>query len=117
LVHNEGNSLLSIGGDGALRGYPAGAFQGEHVAQANVEWRSSPIRILTARIGMVVFVDGASSWYTGDEAFWHGSAGLGLRVVIPALSTVVRAGDLAFPFEQTTARYAPVFSLGMEQIF
>ena len=117
LLQNEGNSILSVGGDGALRGYAAGAFQGDRLVQGNLEWRSLPLRILTARIGMVVFVDAASVWYATDQSVWHGSAGLGVRVVIPALSTTVRAGDLAFPFEQTTSRYLPVFSVGLEQTF
>lgn len=117
LIENQGNAVLSVGGDSALRGFAAGAFQGEHIVQANLEWRSSPIRIFATRVGMVAFVDAASAWYDDDPVVWHGAAGLGLRLVIPALSTVVRAGDVAFPFEQTTAKYRPVFTLGLEQAF
>jgi hypothetical protein len=116
LLQNEGNALLTAGG-GPLRGYPTNAFQGDHVVAGNLEWRSSPIRILSARIGMVTFVDTAGVWSDDEPPVFHGSAGLGLRLVLPALSTTVRAADLSFPFERTSARYAPVFSIGLDQTF
>lgn len=117
LIENEGNAVLSIGGDSALRGFAAGAFQGDRVVQSNLEWRSTPIRILAMRMGFVAFVDAGTAWYEGEPIVWHGAAGVGVRLVIPALSTIVRAGDVAFPFERATARYLPVFTVGLEQAF
>lgn len=116
LLQNEGNAVLTAGG-GPLRGYPTDAFQGDHVVAGNLEWRSSPIRILSARLGMVTFIDTAGIWFDDDSPVFHGSAGLGVRLVLPALSTTVRAADLSFPFERTASRYAPVFSVGLDQTF
>ncbi len=116
LLQNQGNAVLTAGG-GALRGYPTNAFLGDHLVGGNLEWRSAPVRILSARLGMVTFVDTAGVWSNDESPAFHGSAGLGVRLVLPALSTTVRAADLSFPFERTSARYAPVFSVGLDQAF
>jgi hypothetical protein len=45
------------GGDDRLRGYPANYFTGYNVTNANLEFRTHALNILTAQLGLVAFYD------------------------------------------------------------
>jgi hypothetical protein len=95
--HNGGNARIALGADAGLRGYVAGALQGEHAARSNVEWRSPSARVLSTFLGMVVFADAGAAWDGSDTPLVYPSVGLGGRWVIPQVDTVVRALDVGFP--------------------
>jgi len=113
----------SLGEDNGLRGYPAREFNGEQSLLLNLESRmATAIRLLTMRLGAVVFVD--AGWVGDrdsgdffDEA--HASAGFGARLGSRELfgSGVFRL-DIAFPFDDDSARdYLPTLSLSIGQVF
>lgn len=114
LRRNGANSELTLGGDTALRGYPIGFLKGTRAVQANVEWRSAPLRIGHARLGGVTSFDVGAAWRGNDLPIYYPSVGVGLRLVIPVTGTIVRAADLSFPL-RPAAR--PVFSVGVAQTF
>ncbi len=123
---NDDNVLSLLGADAGLRGYVAGALQGENVAMTNVEWRSAYVTILSTYVGMAVFTDGAAAWAEDGEPQWYPSMGVGLRWVIPQVGTQVRALDVGFPlrdgqdlrlFGRQTSIPRPVVSITLGQAF
>lgn len=111
---NDANSIYAIGGDNGLRGYPVGFLKGSSALQANVEWRSLPVRIGRVRLGGVASMDVGATWEPNEFVEYYPSVGVGARIVIPLLGTIVRAADLSFPL---VGRVRPVFSVGVDQAF
>lgn len=127
----DGDPYAYIGGNNGLRGYDDNLLYGVQTLQTNLEWRSSPLKLRSTRLGMVVFFDGATAWdrrqrepdaFTSDRAYpdFYSSVGLGGRIVIPQIGTRVRVLDVAFPLRWQTVggRTAPVrLSFGVDQVF
>lgn len=114
LKRNGGNLLLSVGGDTGLRGYPNGYLKGTRAMQANLEWRSRPLRIASSRLGGVAFYDVGAAWDGNDIVTYYPSVGVGLRLVVPSIGTIVRAGDIALPLRPLGP---PVVSIGLDHAF
>lgn len=109
------NVLVSIGGDNGLRGYPSQAFFafGASVAQATAEWRSLPIDVASAQLGLAAFYDAGSVFSSWDDAALHHSVGVGLRLLFPQFNRGVYRFDFAVPLDDAGIRVQ--FSVGDTQ--
>ncbi len=76
-----------LGGASTLRGYRAGAFDGDRMAVASAELRAPLTSVLSrARLGVTVFADAGKAADFGArlaDAVWHRGAGAGLFLVAP----------------------------------
>ncbi len=93
------NSVITIGGDAGLRGYPNGAFRviGGGVSRNNFEYRSPPIRWSFIHLGVAIFYEGGSVHKDLTQYQWRHSVGGGLRLLFPQLNRSVFRIDLARP--------------------
>jgi hypothetical protein len=97
IERNGANVVLTSGSDTGLRGYPAGYQQGDRRWQANLEWRTPGLSVLSTRLGAVLFFDQGASWSKGSEMAYAASVGTGLRWMIPQVGPQVRSLDIGFP--------------------
>jgi outer membrane protein assembly factor BamA len=78
---------LLLGGASTLRGFRAGAFDGDRMVITSGELRAPITSILRrARLGVTVFVDAAKAVDFGAslrDAAWHRGAGAGLFLIAP----------------------------------
>ena len=97
------NRRYVLGGDDRLRGYPPGTFEdsftGPHVVAMNVEFRTASIDILSAQVGLALFLDSGHAADRFSELSLHQSSGLGVRILFPQASRSVLRADWAFPWE------------------
>ncbi len=98
-IANHLNRRTDIGGAGRLRGYPSGAFVGENLVAANLEFRSRPLELWTLQLGGVAFFDAGDAWDDGDAIDVKQSVGAGLRMVLPQLDRSVLRFDWGFPLQ------------------
>ena len=77
------NSLVVLGGDGRLRGYPTNYFAGKDFVVANFEFRSRPVEVLSCQVGGVLFYDVGDAMTGFDNLRVKQSVGGGLRVLLP----------------------------------
>jgi len=97
--HSLDRTLLSLGGDKTLRGFPTGAQLGSRLFNVNAELRTAPWVIRTLHVGLVAFYDGGDAWGEGgDPDFaYHHSVGLGVRGLFPQFDRGVVRLDVGFP--------------------
>lgn len=93
------NRRSTLGGEGRLRGYPSGAYRGEHVVSYNLELRSTPVELWTVQVGGVGFFDAGLAYDTGADFDLKQSVGVGARIVFPQLDRSVLRVDWALPTE------------------
>lgn len=93
------NRRTSIGGEGRMRGYPSGAYRGENVMAANLEFRSRPAELWTVQLGATAFFDTGAAWDRDETPLMRQSIGTGLRLVFPQLERSVMRFDWAVPLE------------------
>ena len=76
---------LLLGGSPTLRGFPAGAFDGDRTLVSSAELRIPLTSVLSgAKLGVTAFVDAARVWDHGrpmSESAWHRGAGAGLFLI------------------------------------
>ncbi len=76
-----------LGGAATLRGYRAGAFDGDRMAVASAELRAPLTSVLSrAKLGVTAFADAGKAADVGarlGDAVWHRGAGAGLFLVAP----------------------------------
>jgi hypothetical protein len=94
------NAKSTLGGDTRLRGYPAGAFIGNNLLMANLEYRSDPLEILACQLGFVIFADAGDAFDSFATMRIKQGAGFGLRAVFPQLQRSVMRVDIGFPLTQ-----------------
>ena len=99
-VDDLDRNLETLGGDGALRGYPSNYLLGTRIWGANVEARSVPFEFHTIHYGGVVFLDMGDAFNDPVKIGIHGSVGLGLRVVFPQFNRSVLRVDFGVPLEK-----------------
>ena len=95
---------VTLGGDNGLRGYPSQhfiSFGGQRL-RGNLEYRSSPVRLMNLRAGVVGFYD-AGLLFDGIpvETGLRQALGLGLRLVIPQASSRAYRLDFGVPTDGT----------------
>jgi hypothetical protein len=101
-----------LGGDTRLRGYPTQFLTGNDVLDANLEFRTRSLDILTAQLGLVAFYDVGDAFNGWSSPAFTcrpvggaisqslcplQGAGAGLRILFPQLDRVVFRADLGFP--------------------
>ncbi len=91
--------LVTLGGDEGLRGFPSQAFgvPGGSRVLAGLEWRSEPLELWTAHLGLVLFTEAGTVYGRLEEARWHGSLGLGLRLLLPQFNRRPYRFDVGVP--------------------
>lgn len=93
------NKQTSIGGSGRLRGYPSGAFIGENVVAANLEYRTRPLELWTVQAGAVLFYDTGAAFDDDEFPDLKHSVGIGLRVLFPQLDRTTLRVDWGLPLK------------------
>ena len=111
------NSTVSLGGMSGLRGYPVRAFYlfGGDLIQANIEYRSAPLRWSFLHLGAVAFYDSGSVHSSIDEIIWRHSMGLGARILFPQFNRSVFRLDVATPLNEPGWGF--ILSIGSRQGF
>ena len=120
--YDVSNTLVVLGGDAGIRGYPNGAFNliGGGVSRNNLEYRTLPLRWHFIHLGLAVFYEGGSVYQTIKDYDWKHSTGLGLRLLFPQVNRSVFRFDLAHPLSPyPDGLHTPpvVFSFGSSQAF
>jgi hypothetical protein len=95
---NYQNRLVSVGGDGRLRGYPSQRFIGENLVASNLELRSRSFQVLTVLVGGSLFYDVGDA-FDGEKLEVKHGAGFGLRMLFPQLGRSVMRVDWGFAIE------------------
>jgi hypothetical protein len=111
------HDIETVGGDGALRGYPSRFFPGPNAWGANFELRSRPYPWHSLHFGWVAFLDSGDAFGTPAEATMHTSVGVGLRVGVPQFNRPVLRFDLATPLETISGASPAYFSAQFGQAF
>jgi hypothetical protein len=92
------NVKSTLGGDTRLRGYPSGAFIGNSLFAANLEYRSRPLQLFRAfQLAGVLFFDTGCAFDTFADAQLLQGLGFGARLGIPQLNRQVIRADWGFP--------------------
>jgi hypothetical protein len=89
----------TLGGDGALRGYPSRYFRGPQEWGANLEVRTRPYTWRATHFGFVGFVDTGDAFDHPRAIQAHTSVGVGLRVGVPQFNRPLLRFDFAYPLE------------------
>jgi hypothetical protein len=97
--HDTQNVFYAIGSDSGLRGYNINQFIGKRYFNLQVEARTLPYPIWVLRVGGVVFYDLGGAANVLPRMALHQDAGLGLRILIPQLSSQLMTFDFAVPFD------------------
>lgn len=93
----EENSLLAVGGQGDLRGYPAGQFRGTSTLLSQLELRSLPWKLGFSRVGFVAFWDAGHAADSPRNLRLHHDVGISLKALIPQVGASLLALSWAFP--------------------
>lgn len=97
----QASTLVTLGGDNGLRGYPSQAFHGfgDNLARASVEWRTRPLVLSSIHLGGVLFYDAGSVYRDVQTAKVHQAVGIGARWLVPQFNRVVYRLDVGVPLE------------------
>ncbi|MFN3200320.1 MAG: BamA/TamA family outer membrane protein [Bradymonadia bacterium] len=84
-IKDRNNSLVTLGGDNGLRGYPSQAFFGfgENFLRTNVELRTRPWVLASVHLGGVLFWDAGDVYAGGEDFTLRQTVGAGVRVLMP----------------------------------
>jgi hypothetical protein len=91
------NSKSGLGGDTRLRGYPSGAFVGNDLVVANLEYRTRPFELLSVQLAAAAFFDTGDAFDAFSKMRLKHSAGFGARIQFPQLERTVMRIDWGFP--------------------
>lgn len=110
------NTLVTLGADNGLRGYPAQALYepGASRVLCNFEYRTRPVVLQSIHVGLVAFYDVGSVYRDIARAqFLHG-VGAGLRVLLPQFNREAFRLDAGVPLGQ--AGFSVLLSYGSDQV-
>jgi hypothetical protein len=102
--HNDSQrTFVALGGDNALRGYPAQHFYtfGGSRLFGTLEYRSRPWLLQSVHLGVVGFYDAGTVYVRLANARFHHCVGAGLRVLFPQLNRTVFRFDVGVPLDST----------------
>jgi hypothetical protein len=122
--HADATTVLQLGGDTGLRGYPLRYQTGDRRVLLNLEQRAYtdwyPLRLF--RVGGAVFYDVGRAWAGANEvpasAHWLSNVGFGARFVSArsAFGNVLHL-DLAFPLNERNQVQSPQFLVKTKATF
>lgn len=103
---DEARTLVTLGGDNGLRGYPSQAFYdfGASVLQSTLEWRSLPLDLASVQLGAAAFYDTGAIFHEPRDAVFHHSLGAGIRFLFPQFNRGVYRLDAAVPLDASGFR-------------
>ena len=115
--HDTQKTLVSLGGDSGLRGYPAQWFNefGASKLLFNLEYRTRPWVLSSVHVGAVLFYDAGSVYQHISELYLHQGAGVGLRVLFPQFNRYAFRIDVGTPLDEPGG-YAVRLSYGSDQV-
>jgi hypothetical protein len=117
-IKELGRTISTVGGNNFLRGFPSGAFQGFSAWGANAEIRTRPWRLTSyVLLGGAAFLDFGDAFNDPNDLLFrkvHKSAGFGLRLLFPQISTFTTRLDVAFPIDEI---YGPSTTFQFQQAF
>ena len=116
LWNDQQNRFVTLGGDNGLRGFPINEFEGQRRVNGQVEFRSLPVRVLIARLGLVAFYDAGGAHELFRDMPLNHNLGIGLRSLIPQLSPELFRVDCAFALNGEE-RFKPRIIAGYRQAF
>lgn len=116
-INDEDNVRFAAGGDTGLRGYPVGAYLGRARAVGNVELRTLPAEIWFMRAGAVLFWDSGHAAPSFTRIHLRNDVGVGVRLLIPQVSSELFRIDWAFPIQGTNPGWPGRISAGFEHVF
>lgn len=114
-VADSARSLVTLGGDNGLRGYPSQyfyAFGGDRL-RLNLEARSLPLVLGSIHLGGVLFFDAGGVADRFADLSVSSSLGLGLRVLLPQFNRFAFRFDVGFPL---TGGFTALLSFGSTQM-
>lgn len=97
--HETQNRFLSLGGDNGLRGFGINQFDGQRRLVVQTELRTAPVPFLFTRWGVVLFHDLGGAAASLGTMTLHSDLGVGVRVLLPQMSSQVLRFDFAFPLD------------------
>jgi len=109
-------TLVSLGGDNGLRGYPSQAFFtfGGDRFRFNLEWRSPPFVLGSVHFGGVLFYDAGGLGDISEAMPINHAVGLGLRLLFPQFNRFVFRFDLGAPIRGES--FTVLLSIGNSQL-
>jgi outer membrane protein assembly factor BamA len=115
--HDTQKTLVSLGGDSGLRGYPAQWFNefGASKLLINLEYRTRPWVISSVHVGAVLFYDAGTVYQHLAEFDLHQGVGVGLRILFPQFNRYAFRIDMGTPVI-APGGYAVQFSYGSDQV-
>ncbi len=113
---DSASTLVSLGGDSGLRGFPSQALAGFGAdrLRASLEWRLPPVVFGSVHMGAALFYDAGAVGHAPRDLVWGQAVGAGLRVLFPQFNRFVFRLDLGAPL-----RHGPptaLFSVGSAQL-
>ncbi len=114
-VRDTAQSLVTLGGDNGLRGFPSQAFYGYGAdrLRMGVELRSPPLVLGSVHIGGVLFYDAGAIGEGFSDCDLHHALGLGMRLLLPQFNRFAFRFDFGVPLD--TDSFQVLFSLGSTQ--
>jgi hypothetical protein len=116
-LNDEDNVRFAAGGDTGLRGYPVGAFLGRSRVLGNVELRTQPYKVWFMRGGALLFWDSGHAAEKLPRIVLHNDVGVGIRLLIPQVSSELFRLDWAFPMTGGQPEWPGRITAGFEHIF
>ncbi|HRE90780.1 MAG TPA: hypothetical protein PK095_16765, partial [Myxococcota bacterium] len=114
-VADTAQTLVTLGGDNGLRGYPSQyfyAFGGDRL-RLNLEARTMPLVIGSVHLGGVLFFDAGGVASSLAHLELSASLGLGLRALLPQFNRFAFRFDLGFPM---SGGFTALVSFGSSQM-
>ncbi len=116
-TNDERRSFFTLGGSTGLRGFPIGAFRGDKLVRANLEFRTRGSKLWFTRYGFVAFWDLGHVADDIDDLAIQQDVGAGLRVLLPQLQPYVFRFDWAVPLTGRGSGLPGRFIAGVRQAF
>jgi hypothetical protein len=110
------NTLVTLGADNGLRGYPAQTLYATGASRVlcNFEYRTLPVVLQSIHVGLVAFYDVGSVYRSlPDAQFLHGAGG-GVRVLLPQFNRDAFRLDVGVPLGQPG--FSVLLSYGSDQV-
>ena len=113
VADNRHRAAVYVGWVEGLRGYPVNTFYGHNYYLAHGEVRSMAFSLWSLRIGGVLFTDAGHAADTWQGLSLYGTAGAGLRVLIPQLNADVLRCDWGVPLRDDVVNGVRVVRAGL----
>jgi hypothetical protein len=110
------NTLVTLGADNGLRGYPAQYLYGTGASRilCNLEYRTQPWLLQSVHLGLVGFYDAGTVYEELRRARWRHALGAGVRVLFPQFNRYAFRLDVGAPLG--AGGFSVLVSYGSDQV-